>query len=854
MQVFFQLKLHFIKSSSTFAMDIFKLVSMKKLLLIPLFFLSVLSSFQLFAQVPTTQDCRGAIPVCESIYVEDSVAQGWGNYNEIPTNQNCPNHCMDGETNSRWYVWTVIQSGALRLSITPGSQNDDYDWAIFNLSSYHCEDIWGSPNLMMSSCNAAGGAGFHGTTGVSTLNGGVTDCNGAGFTNKWNIDIPVFEGETYTLVISNWTPGSFDGYILDFGASTAIIFDDQDPFIDYIGGDLITECGTNELEFHFNENVKCSSIQRQDFKLEGPGGPYVIDSLYGETCSLGGNNEKEYTLYVTPPFYQGGDYVLTVKNFAFIKDACDNYAQTEAYDFTIDLDSPDANAGDDIDIFIGETATLDGSADGGSGDYAYHWEPADLLDDPNIQTPTTVSMSASTAFVLDVADNVSFCEGQDTMWVNVLGAPLGINVTASESVVCDGDRLDLFASPFGGSEDYTYSWTSNPAYFTSTEQNPSDFPSAAVTYIVEVDDGFSIITDSISILVNAKPLANAGVDQIINEGTTALLDGSASGGSGDFSYLWEPASEIQVNGIPNPTTVPLYDQTVFSLFINDGNGCQSDPDQVVINPAGDGLAASPLAEPMEICYGQSTTITAWATGGGGEFTYEWTSDPGGNTWSTAQFMDSPTVSTRYDLLLTDQFNNEVEAYIDVTVNALPVIELDPSGQNKDTIVVCVRDSVLLDAGFNDDPIGTEYFWLDANFVNRYYKSTTNGNWIDIQHHSVRVTHGITGCENTGEITIAFDFNECEISVPENHFDLDAAVDLHPNPNQGYFTLTLNNDLENLSIDVIDTRGRIVFHESWEGKYNVGHQEKIQPNIKHKGIYFVYLTSGDLRVVKKMVVQ
>ena len=817
--------------------------------------LFIVTSYRAYAQIPTTQDCRGAIPVCDFIYTEDSTASGFGNYFEIPNGGNgCPNnHCMDGEKNSRWYIFTVISSGDLRFQITPQVSTDDYDWAVFDLTEHHCEEIWGGANLIMSSCNAAGGGGYQGTTGISTLNGGNSNCNNGGPTNKWNIDLPVFEGETYVLAISDWTqtPG---GYTLNFSASSASIFDDQNPYIEYIGGDLITECGTNELEIRFNENVKCSSIQKQDFKLEGPGGPYVIDSIYGETCSLGGNNERDYILYVSPPFNQGGDYVLTIKNFAFIKDACDNYADAEAYDFTIDLDSPDVNAGDDIDIFVGETANLDGSADGGSGDYSYHWEPADLLDDPDIPNPTTVSLSSSTAFFLNVADNVSACEGEDTMWVNIVGAPLGVTVTASATVVCESDRVDLFTLPDGGSEAYTYLWSSNPPYFTSTEQNPSDFPIADVLYIVEVNDGFATVKDSVAVKVNPKPIADAGPDQIINEGTTATLDGSASGGSGAYSYHWEPASEIQQNDIPNPTTVPLYSQTIFNLFINDGNGCQSDPDQVVVNPEGEGLNASPLADPMEICVGDSTTITAWASGGGGDFTYQWTSSPPGFTSDQPQFIVSPTVSTRYDLLLKDQFNNEVTAHINVTVHELPVIELDPSGMNRDTIVVCVRDSVILDAGFDGDPFGTEYFWLDANLANRYYKATTNGNWIDIQNHSVRVTHGVTGCQNTGEITIAFDFNECEISVPENHFDLNAAIDLHPNPNQGEFTIKLNNELENLIINIVDTRGRIVYHDSWEGKYNIGYEKKIQSNIHNKGVYFVQLVSGNLRVVKKMVVQ
>ena len=323
-----------------------------------------------YAQTPTTQDCKGAIAVCDYIYVEDSTAAGWGNYNEIPSGgSNCPNHCMAGEHNSRWYIWTVIESGDLRFVITPQVQTDDYDWAVFDLTTYTCDDVWSIPGGMLSSCNAAGDVGYQGATGVSTANGGVTDCNNGGQTNKWNVDLPVWEGETYVLVVSDWTqsPG---GYTLDFSASTAVILDDQKPFIEYIGEDLITSCGTNELFIKFNENVKCSSVQPGDFLLEGPGGPYVIDSLYGEICDLGGNNEREYTLYFTPAIYQGGDYTLKIKYFSFISDACNNYADEYVYEFFIDLESPEADAGEDIDIPYAATATLNGSASSGSGNYS----------------------------------------------------------------------------------------------------------------------------------------------------------------------------------------------------------------------------------------------------------------------------------------------------------------------------------------------------------------------------------------------------------------------------------------------------------------------------------------------------
>ncbi len=810
----------------------------------------------ILAQEPTTQDCRGAIPVCDFIYQEDNTASGYGNYFEIPYGGNgCPsNHCMDGEKNSRWYVFTVISSGDLKFQITPQVNSDDYDWAVFNLSDHHCEDIWSGANLIMSSCNAAGGAGYQGTTGISTLNGGNSDCNNGGYTNKWNIDLPVYEGETYVLVVSDWTqtPG---GYTLDFSTSTASIFDDQKPYIEYIGGDQITDCGTNELFFSFNENVKCSSVSASDFILDGPGGPYELDSIYGETCALGGNNEREYTLYFTPAIYQSGDYTLEIKFLSFISDACNNYAVAEVYDFTIDLDSPDADAGEDIDIAYGGSTTLDGSASGGSGEFSYHWEPADLLDDPDIQNPTTVNLTASTEFILSVEDTISTCLGVDNVWVNVVGGPLGITVDASATEICNGELVNLYAYPDGGSGEYTYSWTSDPVGFTSNEQNPSDYPNITTTYFVEVYDGFTTVNDQITIHVNAKPHADAGADQTINEGTSTTLNGAGSGGSGNFSYHWEPASYLIENDIPDPQTLVLYEAVLFTLVIEDENGCTSDPDQVLVNTEGPALAAFPIADPPEICLGQAANVSANATGGGGEYNYQWTSDPPGFTANTDDFTDTPDVSTRYDLLLTDQYGNEFTGHINVIVNQLPEINLIPDyiiPVGEDTISVCVRGSVQLDAGHDADPPGTIYFW-NENFENRYYLASTNGNWIDIQTHSVYVKHGVTGCENTAELTIIFDFNECEISVPENIPDLSDAIDLHPNPNNGDFTLTLNQTITNLEAQIFDISGRLVYTEQWKGNLNSGYQIQVSTNRLEKGLYLVFLKSGTRTVIHRIIV-
>ena len=90
----------------------------------------------------------------------------------------CPGSCLDGEQNSVWYIFTVQVAGNLRLLIDPIG-NDDYDWAVYDVTELRCADIVTSYNLMQKSCNAYGQPP-DGNTGINTSMGGSTNCNTCG--------------------------------------------------------------------------------------------------------------------------------------------------------------------------------------------------------------------------------------------------------------------------------------------------------------------------------------------------------------------------------------------------------------------------------------------------------------------------------------------------------------------------------------------------------------------------------------------------------------------------------------------------------------------------------------------------
>ena len=191
-----------------------------------------------------------------------------------------------------------------------------------------------------------------------------------------------------------------------------------------------------------------------------------------------------------------GNITVTASNF------CGN-SNTSVFPVT-PLPTPIANAGPDQVLGYGSSATLNGSATGGSGNYSWHWEPANLLINPNIQNPVTVNLTSSVQFTLTVTDNTSSCTASDKVLITITGGPLSLLVLANPDPVCYGSSTQLLALPSGGTGNYTFAWTSDPPGFSSPMQNPVVIPAATITYIVTVNDGFAMLTDSV--LVTVLPL------------------------------------------------------------------------------------------------------------------------------------------------------------------------------------------------------------------------------------------------------------------------------------------------------------------------------------------------------------
>jgi hypothetical protein len=144
-----------------------------------------------------------------------------------------------------------------------------------------------------------------------------------------------------------------------------------------------------------------------------------------------------------------------------------------------------------------------------------------------------------------------------TLVVNEL-VPFIVNATATPGSICAGGTSQLNADASGGSGNYSYSWTSIPAGFTSNIKNPVVTPAVTTNYISNVNDGALTVTDTVEVSVSPIPVVNAGNDTIYCETITVIPSNATA--TNYTSILWTTSgtgtfsSTGSLNTLYYPTT------------------------------------------------------------------------------------------------------------------------------------------------------------------------------------------------------------------------------------------------------------------------------------------------------------
>jgi hypothetical protein len=131
---------------------------------------------------------------------------------------------------------------------------------------------------------------------------------------------------------------------------------------------------------------------------------------------------------------------------------------------------------------------------------------------------------------------------------------------ATPGNICEGNSSQLSVSATG--TNLTFSWTSDPAGFTSTLQNPVAWPTVTTTYTVTVYSSSDTVTSSVTVTVDSVPLTPT----ITQLGSS--LQSSAI--SGNQWYL----NGTAITGATNQTYSPAENGT-YTVQVTGDNGCLS---------------------------------------------------------------------------------------------------------------------------------------------------------------------------------------------------------------------------------------------------------------------------------------
>lgn len=403
-----------------------------------------------------------------------------------------------------------------------------------------------------------------------------------------------------------------------------------------------------------------------------------------------------------------------------------------------------ANAGNDIQINFNTPATLSGSASP-PGVYSYHWQPAPLLINPDIQNPVTVPLTESTVFTLTVEDQHQCMSPPDQVLVTVTGGQMVASASASPPAVCQGESSTLSVQVSGGNvAGYQFSWY-HEGLLIGDHQSIVVEPENTGTYTAEIWDGFNTVSSDVILQVWTLPVASAGGDATIPNGTSVQLQGSASQGGGNYSYYWQPVEKVDNPAIANPTTVLMYSTTNFTLSVTDGNGCQ-DSDQVTVFVTGGLLFASIEASPAEICVGQTSDLTVLTSGGSGNYTYHWTSIPPGFSSQLKDVTVNPMVNTTYFLEVYDGFTT-FSAQVPLIVNPLPLVNAGPDK------TILNGTSTLLTSQVSGGSPPFNYLWSPSSFVMEPTNAQTlTTNLFSSQVFILQVTDS-KGCSSYDQVEV-----------------------------------------------------------------------------------------------------
>ncbi|MFH1321902.1 MAG: PKD domain-containing protein [Bacteroidota bacterium] len=303
---------------------------------------------------------------------------------------------------------------------------------------------------------------------------------------------------------------------------------------------------------------------------------------------------------------------------------------------------------------------------GGTPPYSYLW--------PDNQTVSNVTNLLAGSYDVIVSDS-NGCSIIVPITINDNPGPV-FSVTSTD-VQCYGDATGtatVTVDSLGTPPNFTYLWDDPVSQTTATATGL-----AAGIYTITVFD-LNGCEASLPLLIDqpdSLSLITSG-DKTICYGQTTEISATGSGGFGIYIYTWQFDTIISDSSIAVQTFLVTPDSTTtYFVTIEDEYGCRSEVDGTVTVTVKPPLSVA--TSDFSICYGDTTTITATASGGNGvPYTYMWLN--GGPTDTIGIISNLPLINdTTFTVVVSDNCSLNDTGSVIVTVNPYPEVDFSATG-------------------------------------------------------------------------------------------------------------------------------------------------------------------------------
>jgi gliding motility-associated-like protein len=186
--------------------------------------------------------------------------------------------------------------------------------------------------------------------------------------------------------------------------------------------------------------------------------------------------------------------------------------------------------------------------------------------------PSALPGNSGTYFVKVTSDKG--CVSNDSTIATISAMPV-VNA-GSDAEICEGTALQLNST---GSNITSYQWSPSSGVSNATIPNPVALPKQTTLYILTVANNNCKSSDSLTIVVNKLPKADAGPDKVIIDGQSVVLNGAADGT--DINYIWAPTDFLTGPATLTPTVSPPVNQ-IYTLQVTSNKGCGTAMDDVLV--------------------------------------------------------------------------------------------------------------------------------------------------------------------------------------------------------------------------------------------------------------------------------